>query len=163
MTYAVQLTFSDAKGEQSVVAIPLPTGTSITDARLFAQQLIPLVEPLVNGALRDARLSVPVPFTPFAATASISDVQEKARFALRTANGFLKSISLPSVVESIFSPGTKNVDTTDTDVAAFVAALVDGIDLTGVGGSGTVQPCDVRGEDLTELESAVEAWGRSRG
>lgn len=163
MAYSVQLTISDAKGEQSVVSIPLPTATSITDASLFAEQVIPLIEPLVNGALRDARLSVPIPYTPWIATASISDVQEKARFAFRTVNDFLKLISIPSVVESIFSPGTKNVDTTDTDVAAFVTAMVDGIDLTGVGGSGVIQPCDVRGEDLTELATAVEAWGRSRG
>lgn len=163
MPLSIQLTIGDAKGDQSTVSIPLPDATAVTDAVLFAQAIIPLIEPLLNGALRDARLAVPVTFTPWSAPASIADIQEKARFAFRGANNFLKSISLPTFVETFFSAGSKDVDTSDTDVAAFVTAMTDGIDLTGAGGSGVVEPCDTRGDDLTEIESAVEAWGNARG
>src|SRR3972149_1428064 len=111
----VQLTVSDAKGDQSVISIPVPGTTA--------------------------------------------DVQEKARFVFRTVGGFFKSISLPTFVESLFSAGSKDVDLTDTDVAAFVTAMIAGIT---VASTETVEPSDVREADITELEAASEAWGNAR-
>lgn len=158
MAISVVFTVSDAKGDQSTFSVPVPTGTAITDLAGFAQALAALIEPLCNGALRDLHFSIPVSFTPWSAAASISDIQEKARFAFRTVNGFLKHVSLPTAVESVFAAGSRDVDIANTDVAAFITAMTDGITVN----AHDVEPCDVRGEDLTELESASEAWGKSR-
>lgn len=163
MAINIQLAIGDAKGDVSTVTIPIPSSTSMNDAYLFAQEIAKLVEPLVNGTLRSLRVNFEVPFTPWAVASSIADIQEKARFSFRTVGNFLKSISLPTILESIFTPGSAQVDTSDADVAAFVTAMTDGIDLTGVGGSGTIEPSDARDADLTSLEAAVEAWGKSRG
>lgn len=158
MAISVVFTISDAKGDQSTFSIPIPSSVLIDDIADFAQALADLIEPLCNGALRDLHFTIPVPFTPWAAAASISDIQEKARFAFRTVNGFLKHVSIPTAVESIFAAGSRDVDLADTDVAAFVTAMVDGITVN----THDVEPCDVRDEDLTELESATEAWGKAR-
>lgn len=163
MPYFVQLTLSDAKGDQSVMSIPLPDATDVADAQRYGEEITLLLAPLVNGALRDARLSVPINYVPYDPVASIADVQEKARFSFRTTNDFLKSISIPTFVEGFFVPGTKEVDTTDPDVAAFTTAIIDGINIDPGVTDTIIQPCDVRGKDITELEGAVEAWGRARG
>lgn len=157
--YTVSLSISDAKGDISIVSIPLKSSTLLVDAVDAAEALIPIVQPLVNGALRAADISIPISFTPWAAAASTSDVQEKARFVFRTVGGWLKHLSLPSFIEGFFIPGTHEVDLTDTDVAAFVTAMTDGVTVPS---TNTVEPSDTRDEDLTELEAAVEAWGNAR-
>jgi len=143
-----------------VISIPVPGTTAVADAIDFAEAMILLIEPLLAGTLRDARISIGVGFTPWASALSTADVQEKARFVFRTVGGFVKSISLPTFVESLFSAGSKDVDLTDTDVAAFVTAMIDGIT---VASTETVEPSDVREADITELEAASEAWGNARG
>lgn len=156
--YSITLSISDAKGDQSLVTIPLKSTTTVANAIDFAEAIIPLIAPLVNGVLRAAEVSIPVSYTPWPAVASIADVQERARFSFRTVNGFLKHLSLPTFLEGLFSPGTREVDLTDTDVAAFVTAMTDGLTVNAT----VVEPSDTRDEDLTELEAATEAWGRSR-
>mgnify|MGYP000854486232 CR=1 FL=1 len=159
MPISVVYTVSDAKGDQSTFTIPIPDATSPADMVEFAQDMAELLEPLINGTLRDVHILLPVTFIPWAVPAAISDIQEKARFVFRTVNGFVKSLSLPAVIENIFSTNTRQVDLTNTDVSAFVAGMVDGLTLSS---TETVEPVDVRGEDLTELEAAIEAWGKSR-
>lgn len=156
--YSITLSISDAKGDQSLVTIPVSSSETVVNVIDFAEAIIPLIQPLVTGALRAAEVSIPVAFTPWPAVASVADVQEKARFAFRTANGFLKHLSLPTFLESLFTPGSRDVDLADTNVAAFVTAMVDGLSVNAT----TVEPTDTRDEDITELEAASEAWGRAR-
>lgn len=164
MAINVYVQIRDAKGDTSSVTIPIPTETSLADAAIFAKEIAELIDPLVAGGIVGAGFSVGVDLSGLVQIpAAISDVQEKAMFAFRTANNFLKRLHLPSFEEGKFTPNSVQVDQTDADVAAFITALTDGIDLTGAGGSGVVAPVDTRGEDLVSLEAAVEAWGRSRG
>jgi hypothetical protein len=149
---------TDVKGDKSTVTIPIPI-TSIDDAPGFGTAMAAILAPLINGALTDAGFSVPVSYVAWGAANALSDVQEKARFAFRTITGFLKRVSLPAFLEDLFSPGSKSVNTADLDVAAFITAMEDGV----LVGGNTVQPCDGHGDSLTNVESAVEEWGRSRG
>lgn len=164
MTAFVYFNIVDDKGDTSTVEIPFPTATALTDLPLLVTAFGALIDPLVSGGLRDAgvRFSVAVPgFSGVAG--SLSDVQEKGEFVLRTAGNFLKRLNLPTFIETLILPTSKQIDVSDTDVAAFVTALEDGINLSGAGGSGVVQPCDYRGDDLATLESALENWGKRRG
>lgn len=164
MPIHIYFTIQDGKGETSTVTIPFPDGTPLTDIPHLVQAFADLLDPLTTGGLLQAGARIIQDATGWIGTPSASaDVQEKAEFILRTANGFLKRLNLPTFLESLFTPGSAVVDTADADVAAFVTALEDGVDLTGVGGSGVVQPCDLRGEDLVSLERAIENWGRRRG
>lgn len=160
-------TVQDADGDKSTITIPVPSATPLLDLPLFVQQMEPLLDALTNGGLVSAGFTVEVDLSAAwpAAAAVIADVQEKAQFAFRTLGGFVKRISIPTILESVFGGGgaSDQVDTTNPDVMAFVAAMENGIDLTGIGGSGTVQPCDSRDDDLVSMEYAVEAWGKKRG
>src|SRR5512139_432154 len=110
MAIGIAFTISDAKGDQTTITIPVPDGTALADMAGVAQAFANLLEPLCSGALRSVHFTVPVSFTPWSAALSTSDLQEKARFAFRTVGGFLKHLSIPSVVESIFAAGSRDVD-----------------------------------------------------
>ncbi len=98
-----------------------------------------------------------------AAPSANSDVEEGGRFQFRTANNFFTSSRLPTLDESKVNAGSRDLNLTDADIAAFVQAVISGIDLTAAGGSGTVTPCDKRNEDVASLEFAREAFQSSRG
>lgn len=167
MAFSVYYVVSDAKGDTSTVTVPIPDTTDVADAALFVEALGPLIGALTDGALESAGINVEVDASGiggWAAASTLSDVQEKARFAFRTAGGFLKSLSLPTFIESklVNSGAGKEVDLTDGDVSAFVTAMEDGLSVTGLGGTGSVFPSDYRGDDITTLVEAREAWGKYR-
>lgn len=163
MAYFINFSIADEKGDISNVEIPVPSATALADLPLMAQALADLIEPLVTGGLVGCFIRIVPAITGWATAATAgSDVQEKAEFALRTVGGFLKRLNLPTFIESFFNANSKEVDQSAVDVAAFITALEDGVDLTGAGGSGIVQPCDAREEDLDALLYAVENWGKRR-
>ncbi len=159
MAIGLNFTVRDDKGAISRFTVNLPAGTSFDDVTLFAQQLFPLVDPLVNGAITDVSVNLPIDGISLQTTAALtSDVQEIGQFVFNAVGGFLKRIGLPTFSELKVLAGSAQIDQTDPDVAAFITAMVDGIDLTGVGGSGTIQPSDYRDADLETVDSAVEAF-----
>ena len=162
MAINVTFTVEDGKGQKSPITIQLPTSTAPADAIAFAQTAWPLVNALVTGGNVVGRVSFEVAGLTSGNPVGGSDVQEIGRFVLRTVGGFTKSIGLPTFLESLISPGTDLIDTSDTDVAAFVTMLESGVDTTGAGGSGVISPCDYRGDDLDSLTGAFEAWGKAR-
>jgi hypothetical protein len=164
MPVSVYYTIVDDKGDKSTVEVPLPDATALTDVEIFVEQMGLLIDPLVQGGIVGAGFRVEASVASFTNVAStIADVQEKGRFLFRTAGNWLKSLSLPTFSDLLINPGSNTVDETDTDVAAFITAMEDGIDLSGAGGSGVIQPSDYRGDDIATLEKAVEAWGNARG
>lgn len=157
----IYYTVTDDYGSLSTVEVEFPITTPLSDLPLLLQAFADLINPLVEGGLEQAGIVVPVDIT-WAAAAVGSDVQEKAEFYFTTEGGFSKTLNLPAILEDYFLPNSKHIDLTDFDIAAFVSAIEDGIDLSGAGGSGTVQPCDQRGEDIIFLEKAIENWGKRR-
>lgn len=160
---SIYFTIEDKKGDASTVSIPIGAAVSPVNAVAAVKSFAPLVGALINGRLKTAGVSMEVSVTGFPATADVnSDVQEKGLFSFRGVNGFIKNLSLPAIKESIFSLGSKDIDQANSDVAAFLTAMTDGVDLTANGGDTTLGASDVRGDDLTEVVEAREAWGKYR-
>lgn len=161
MAFEAYFVVADADGETSTIAVPIPVTVTLTDIPEIVGDLGALIQPMLYGTIVTAGLRVDVDVAGFTSgvAGTLADVAEKARFVFRGANGFLKSLSLPAVAEDIINT-SGDVDLTDTDVAAFVTAMEDGFTLDDT--VTTVQPCDVRGDDLVTLVEAREAWGRSR-
>lgn len=164
MAFSVLYTIKDAKAESSTCEINVPDNLTLANLSIFAQQMALLIGPLITGAITriGVALSVDLPggldLTPNVG----SDVEEGAKFQFRTAGGYYTGLRIPTFSEALISPTGKEVDTEDTDVAAFVAAMISGIDLTGAGGTGTVAPTDKREDDVVSLEFAKEQFVRSR-
>lgn len=163
MPVILYYTLQDADGDPSTVEIPLQSSTALAQAALAVEVMWDLINPLVTGTLVAAGFKVEASIGTFtnAAANVLSDVQEKAEFAFRTVNGFLKRLNLPTFDETLFAGGgsSKEVDITDSDVLAFTAAMTAGFEAST---GNTVTPVDSRNEDLVTLVSAVENWGKRR-
>lgn len=160
--YGIIFTIEDEKGAFSTTEIRLPTATAWADVLLMSAALVPLIDALIAGAIRrvgivfDYTVVGGIKLSPLAG----SDVEEGARFQFRTENNFFTHLRLPTFLESLIVAGTREVDLTDADVAAFVDAMVDGIDLPDA--APIVEPSDSRGEDIVALTSAQEQFLSSR-
>lgn len=165
MSWTVMYSIQDEKGKTSTTEINMPTATTFTDASIMAGEMALLVDAMITGQITRIGIvaTVDLPVTLKAAPLANSDVEEGARFQFRTINGFFSGLRLPTFDEAAIVAGSKAVDLTDGDVTAFVTAMVDGLDITGAGGSGVIQPADKRNEDLTALEFAKEQFLSSRG
>lgn len=160
LSHEINITFADADGDTTTRTWELPVSVTVTDVPLVAGQLMLLMAPLITGTITKASYTVEVT-PPALVAAALSDVQELLGVAARTTNGFLKKMNLPTIDEAkVFVPGSKEADLTDADVLAYTTALINGIDVSGVGGSGVVQFSDSRGEDLTSIEYAVEEFSK---
>lgn len=154
----VSLLFSirDAKNRSSLVEVNLPTGTTVTAAQDMVDDLAPLIEALIRGAIDRAGICVTAALPAGLRTTPLdhSDVEEGARFIFNSVGGYTTSLRIPTIDETIILPNSPLVDLTNTDVSAFVTAMVSG--------TGGALPTDYRGADIISLRSAREAFQRSR-
>jgi hypothetical protein len=128
----------------------VPTGLTFAQYEEFAQLKAELVNPLILGAWDDiAKLKIAVDIS--ALTGNIagasSDVEQISAFEAIDAGGNRTKINIPGTVETQIAVGSDALDITDTDVAAFIAALEDGID---IGGSVIIQPSTYNEADLVD-------------
>lgn len=158
MSVDVTFTVKDNKGDTSRFTINLPSSTSVTDAIAFGKTAFPLVQAIMNGAVTDVKVHVPVTGLSLSSAGLTSDVQEVGQFVFNAVGGFLKRIGIPGLSETKVLASSAQIDTSDTDVAAFITMMTSGVDVSANGGSGTIQPSDYRDADLTSLDSAVETF-----
>lgn len=164
--FVIIYSIKDEKGKLSSTEVNLPTSTAFADVVRFAGAMAQAIEPLVSGSIERVGVAYIVALSTItglkATPAANSDVEEGARFGFKTVNNFVTAMRIPTFREDFVQAGTREVDTTDPDVAAFVTAMRTGIDLTPLGGAGVVAPVDKRNEDITTLDSAKEQFVSSR-
>lgn len=143
--------FVDESGDTATRSFYLDAGTSLADAALVVPALVNLIAPMILGGITGAGFTVSVDIDALGVglAQAASDIEEVARFAYRTVNNFVWRKTIPTLDESKVLAGSDNIDVTDADVLAFNTAMTDGIDVSGAGGSGTIQFVDSRAEDLT--------------
>jgi hypothetical protein len=165
--YAIVMSFQDAKGETSTTMVNVPTGITLANLTIFAQEMVKLVDNMIGGIVTRVGLAVTfaLPSGINVAPAADSDVEEGGYFSFRTAGGYHTSLRIPTFLESLVAAGSADIDTSDPIVAAFVSAMITGIDLTTatpVAGTGTITPADSRGDDIVALTDAKEQFTNSR-
>lgn len=160
MPYTLFYVIADAKGDKSVVNIEVPSTVVLTDIPDLVQTFADLINDMVQGAILSGGVTLEIDLTGVSTVAALAaDIQEKAAYTFRGVNQFLKRLSIPTVLESVFQLNSREVDTTLPSQAAFITAMTDGVTLTS---TNVVQPTDYRGDDLETLVDAREAWGRAR-
>lgn len=160
MTIGFSIIYSirDEKGRVSTTEVRVPAATPFAEVVEFGGAMALLIDPLISGQITRIGLVFDYTLIGGIKTAPVagSDVEEGARFSFLTENNFPMRMRLPTFLESLIVPGTKLVDTADTDVATFITAMTEGIDLAGV--LGIVEPSDSREEDVVSLVEAVEQF-----
>lgn len=172
MALSVFIRVRDAGGGDkpgtSIISVEIPLATTPANAIAFARGLTTFVDPLTEGLIEAAGVTFEVDLAGLGldtVASALADVQERAIFAFRTAAGKLKRIGIPCFLETLFNGAgaLDTVDTADTDVAAFITAMEDGIDVTAFGGTGIVAPVDTNNSDLATFESANQQFVNRRG
>lgn len=166
MGFEVLYSIVDGKGKQSTTEINLPGALSITEGITFAVEMAKLIDPLIRGAITRIGLAflVDLPSSGIkSAPIADSDVEEGARFQFRTENGFQTGMRIPTFNEAKVNVGSDTVDISDAQVASFINAMLTGIDIDPSPTEQLVRPTDKRGELLTLLNFAREAFQSSRG
>jgi len=161
---AVNLVIADADGDKSIFSMDF-SGAFTGDVTGLIENVWAIVNPLVNGQLVGGSVTIEADITDYVnvAAAAIADVQEKAQFVFKSLGGYLKTLTLPTFVETFFtsSGAGKEVDLTQSAVTAFIAMVEDGIDDGGVTPV-EINPTTSHLEDLTDLVTARQAWGKTR-
>jgi hypothetical protein len=162
LVFAVYITVADAKGDKSIVEIPIPNDTALSDLPEVAQKFGEMVGTLINGEIVNVgvRLEFDISGWTLPELAETADVQERARFSFRDENGFAKSLTIPCFDETKMVAASKLVDLTDVDVDFFVDTMIQGMELDDE--ITWVQPCSYHGDDIVSLIAGVEAWGKAR-
>jgi len=169
MTTTLFYTVADADGDASTVTIPIDdTNLTLANAAQVVSSGWSAINALINGQLLTAGFTVEADISGFinAAADVLSDVQEKAEFVFRTANGFVKRIGLPCFDETMFTGGGsgKEVDTAQSAVATFITRITDGLPNVVVPAAPAdyCQPSSAHGEDIDTFVEGHQMWGRSR-
>ncbi len=161
---ALNLVIADADGDKSVFSLDF-SGSYAGNVTDLIDNAWAIVNPLVNGQLVGGSVTIEADITDYvnAAAAAISDVQEKAQFVFKSLGGFLKTVTLPTFIETFFtsSGAGKEVDLTQSAVTAFVTMVEGGVG-DNAGTPVTIIPTTSHGEDLFSLVTARQAWGKTR-
>ena len=162
MAFAIIYTIRDSKGKRSTTEVNFPSSFSFTDVSLFAAQQAERINDLIKGRIEriGVAFNVDVPGTIRATPLPDSDVEEGAKFQVRTEDGNFTSMRLPTFDEQFVLPGTRSVDLADPVVDEFVDSMVTGAPVVALGG--VLHPSDKRDEDIVALEFAREQFTNSR-
>ena len=158
---SINLTVRDDKGEESVVTLYTTDGFTLPQLIGAVVAIAPLVKNLIGGGIVHASLSIDVDLSGISGIADIepnSDVEEGALFFFETATGFDKRNRLPTFLEEFVVAGTKQVDMSAIEVAAFTNAIIAGV----TSGAATVTFTDNRSVDLSIVGDAYESFQSSR-
>lgn len=162
LAIAVRFDFQDEKGKTSFTKIRVPTTLSIGQVTQFAVAIAQLISNISQCQITNVSTTFAIDLSSLtlkAGATALADIAQKGYFAFSsTITGFFKRLRIPTFDETKVNAGSDTIDTVDADVAAFVAAMEDGIAVTG----GTIQPCTERMQELSALSEAREVFRRKR-
>lgn len=154
--------FIDVKGKTTFTKMRTPSTFSIAQYTEFAVAMGQIICNMIAVRLTGISATFTLDLSGLslkAAATSVADVFQKGYFSFNSAStGFRKRLRIPTFDESKVGLGSDNIDTLDAAVAAFDAAMTNGIVVTG----GTIQPVTERGHDLVSLNEAREVFQRHR-
>lgn len=150
----VHFTILDAKGKSSKTVIHVPTGFSIAQYLAFGTAMAELISQIAEGQITEVSVSYPLNLsgaTIRVAALAAADIFKKAFFQARSAvSGLLGKFNIPTYDEVNNVINSDQIDMADTQVAALVSIIEDGVNVSGE----IVQPIDLRGNDLVEVSLA---------
>lgn len=162
MPYEIVWEVSDESGDDASWSLNVPdTGFAQSDYNEFGAAYAELADAIIGGVISGGTLQLTADTSGITGnvTDASADVQDKGKFEFVTAQGRRVKMQLPCISENLVAAGTDDLDQTNPAVAALIAAMENGISVTG----GTISPCNVAEEDITNtLFSRRGATARQR-
>lgn len=156
----VVYTIEDETGKKSTFQIKFPQNVDIGVLQTFVVSTAAMVDDLITGRIVDAGISLGVALGGGLKQAALagSDVEEGGYFGFETAGGAMTGFTLPTFDETFILATSDNIDVLDPTVDTFVQRIRAG----QTAGLTNVSPSDNRGDDITELRTAREAFTSTR-
>jgi len=155
----INIAMVDQTGKSSSTKIRVPNTFSIADYREFALAIGQLILNISGGAITGISVNFGLDLSGLGlktVASAVEKVGAKMQGLFSTASGIIAKWLLPAPIEEKVVAGSDDFDQTDTDVAALVSAMEDGIAVTG----GTLQPTNGRGSDVQAVASLREVFRR---
>ncbi|HEY9658563.1 MAG TPA: hypothetical protein V6C65_08945 [Allocoleopsis sp.] len=149
----------DTQGEKSTTSLSLFDGNLLDSLQKFAVAFATILNSAIMGKILDAFLVFDVDISGLTGNtlSDASDVEEVAAFEFGTAENNRIKLNIPGLQEAKVIADTHELDTADTDVAAIIAMMEDGLAVTG----GTIEPCDIGEDDIVDTFFAREQFRNS--
>lgn len=161
LAVSIRFDFVDGKGKPSFTKVNVPNGFSIAQYTEFAQAMAQLITNLTQSRITRAGFSVGLDLSTSTIKAVpnvLSDIAQKVMFGFSTVlAGFRTKMKLPALNEDKVTVGSDALNQADPDVAAFIAAMENGVVVVG----GTVSPCDQRENDINNTDYAKELFRKT--
>lgn len=137
-------TVEDRAGRTATTSVKLPSVEPKTRVQTFHEAFVSALDDLIGGVIRSAIAVLQIDISGVTGNLEDpdSDVEDVGAFEFVTAEGNRVKLNLPAVDELFVDNSSGNLDQTDSQIAAIITMMEDGIAVTG----GTIQPCDI-GED----------------
>lgn len=146
-------TFQDSKTKSSTTEVKLPLGLTIAEYIDAAQKLATVFVNNTLARLTQVEVCIGLDVTPPASSAlADSDVQEKAEFVFVADNGTNYVMYLPTLDESLVAANSDILVQTGNAVEDMITLMTDG--------DGTVEPVNVRDQDISAISYAREYFRR---
>lgn len=149
----------DTQGEYSSTSVTLWDGNLLASLQGFGVAFATLLNATIMGKILDAHLVFEVDISGLTGNtlSDASDVEEVAAFEFATAENNRVKLNIPGLQEALVVSDTHELDTTDAGIAAVITMMEDGLAVTG----GTIEPCDIGGDDLVDTFFSREQFRNS--
>ena len=155
LTNEITYTLADDSGDTATTSVNVGTAFSLAQFTEFVRGMAVFIDGIVSGLVARAELTVNVDLSALTGNTvgAGSDVEEINSYQFITAAGRPVNVNVPGTDETDVTANSDELNQLDTQQAAFINAMVNGIAVTG----GTLQPSDVDGESITAVVYARES------
>lgn len=139
----VNITYRDFTGRTVTSSYLVPAATTLANAVAHALALTQALEPVSDAQI--VAVNVGGRYTAVDSDVAVqgNKAEDKGAIGLRTAAGKVVRFTIPGIKNAKLLGQTRDIDLTDTDVAAVTTLLVTG--------DGTVAPVDSNASDFTQV------------
>lgn len=151
---------ADATGDESTTSVRVLDTNTSEQVQGFSVAWVQALDALIAGVIRSvaAFLRVDVSGLVGNLVGASSDVEHIGKFEFRTTSNIRVKINVPALSEiSLGATTSDTLDPLQANVAAFLTAMEDGVNAGGA----LIQPCDIGGDDISQVVFAREAFRNS--
>lgn len=154
MAQAIEVitTFQDQANKTAKNSIFINSGLTIAQYNARLQQAAIIIDAATQAVIKSMIYCVSVDISTLTDnTISLdSDVEEVGAFKIATAAGRIVDMNIPGILPGMNIPGTDDLDLDGVEALQEIHQMIfEGLDVEGLMG-----PCDIDGEDATQVVSA---------
>lgn len=151
----------DRSADKSTTEVKVAGNQVISNLNIFASGYATALNKIIGGIIRSATAYLNPDISSLVGNVAspFSDVENYAKFQFIALNGIRVELGIPAMDENLLgATTTDSIDQSQPDVAAFLAAMEDGLTVSG---GDTIRPCDIGESPLENTVFAREAFRNS--